>query len=320
MNAPIDWLLCGEAWIAYRVRRDLLDQPDDHPQTQAARAAMLAYPAIRGLIEELTHWDEMPPVSAHKNAGLLLHKLVFLADIGIRADDPGMPAVLGQVMSHRSAEGIFTVPMDVSGHSALTGVHQAWALCDAPSIVYALTMMGLGSDPRVTAARNALKSLVRENGWPCAVSAELGNFRGPGRKQDPCPYATLLMLKALAQDPSAVNEAAIGIEILLDLWQNSREKHPYIFYMGDDFRKVKATFVWYDILHTAFVLSMFATAHEDPRFKDMMLQLGNKVDAEGKMTAESAWTPWKGWEFADKKNPSRWITCLYWIIRKQSEK
>ncbi|NTW90442.1 MAG: hypothetical protein HGA35_00625 [Erysipelotrichaceae bacterium] len=48
-------------------------------------------------------------------------------------------------------------------------------------------------------AVTALMELVRENGWPCAVSKELGKFRGPGRKEDPCPFANLAMLKALSE-------------------------------------------------------------------------------------------------------------------------
>lgn len=90
-------------------------------------------------------------------------------------------------------------------------------------------------------------------------SKENGKFRGPGRKDDPCPYATLISLMALSEFPDLASGHAVkfGVECLLDLWQNSREKHPYQFYMGTDFRKVKAPLVWYDILHVADVLSRF---------------------------------------------------------------
>ena len=50
----------------------------------------------------------------------------------------------------------------------------------------------------------------------------------------------------------------------MDLWQNSREKHPYQFYMGTDFRKVKAPLVWYDILHVADVLCRFKNVRTIP--------------------------------------------------------
>lgn len=75
----------------------------------------------------------------------------------------------------------------------------AWSLCDAPLVLYALLKFGLKEDPRVKAAVKHLAGLGTDYGWPCAVSPQLGKFRGPGRKSDPCPYATLISLKALAQ-------------------------------------------------------------------------------------------------------------------------
>jgi hypothetical protein len=57
-------------------------------------------------------------------------------------------------------------------------------LCDAPVIIYALAKFGLKENQQVQKAVRYLAGLVRENGWPCAVSKELGKFRGPGRKGD----------------------------------------------------------------------------------------------------------------------------------------
>ena len=65
--------------------------------------------------------------------------------------------------------------------------------------MYALVKFGLQDNPAVRSAIEYLAGLVRDNGWPCAVSKELGNFRGPGRKEDPCPFANLAMLKALSE-------------------------------------------------------------------------------------------------------------------------
>jgi hypothetical protein len=36
------------------------------------------------------------------------------------------------------------------------------------------------------------------------------------------------------------------------------------------------------------------------------------MDQDGKFTSESIWTAWKGWEFAQKKQPSRWLTLIAW--------
>jgi hypothetical protein len=166
-----------------------------------------------------------------------------------------------------------------------------------------------------------LVGLVRDNGWPCAVSPELGNWRGPGRKEDPCPFANLAMLKALAQDPQSRDGAAAraGAECLLGLWAASRERHPYIFYMGDDFRKLKAPFIWYDLLHVLDVLTQFPFLRHDPRLQEMVAVLAAKSSDRGRFTPESVWQAWSGWEFGQKKAPSRWLTLLALRILRRME-
>jgi hypothetical protein len=189
----------------------------------------------------------------------------------------------------------------------------AWALCDAPLVVYALVKLGMGNRSVVRAAINHLAGLVRENGWPCAVSKELGKFRGPGRKDDPCPFANLAMLKALSEIEEWRSSRAsyAGVETLLSLWDESRQRHPYMFFMGTDFRKLKVPFVWYDLLHVLDILTRFPWTAEDARLLDM-LALKSKADGEGRFTLESVWTAWKDWEFGQKKEPSRWLTLLAW--------
>lgn len=210
MSELTNWLLEGPAWVRYRTRVDLLKQKEDHPDVRAARKAMLADPPVRALVKELGTWPGSV-LNSHKSAGDPIHQLTFLADIGLSADDPGMDKIIARILKHQSSEGPFQVLVNIPVHFGGTGKDQwAWALCDAPLIVYALTKFGLGDDPCMQAAISHLTNLVRDNGWPCAVSKELGKFRGPGRKDDPCPYANLIMLKALAQQTK---------------WRNSRASH-----------------------------------------------------------------------------------------------
>ncbi|MCD4671964.1 MAG: hypothetical protein K8R77_04800, partial [Anaerolineaceae bacterium] len=309
MNLPLEWLLEGPAWMQYRIRLDICRQPEDDPQVIAARQALLSDAKVQKIITELQTWPGLV-LNSHKSAKQPFHKLNFLADIGLRAGDPGMDAIIGQLMSHQSEQGPFQLIANVSPRYGGSGQDTwAWALCDAPLLVYALFRFGLGKDPKVQAALNHLLTLLRENGWPCAVSPEMGRFRGPGRKDDPCPYANLAMLKVLGLNESLRASAAAntGVETLLHLWENRQEKHPYIFYMGTDFCKLKAPLIWYDILHVLDVLTMFPAWHQDPRLQDMLGILQKKANPEGQFTAESMWRAWKNWEFGQKKIPSRWI-------------
>ncbi len=89
--------------------------------------------------------------------------------------------------------------------------------------------------------------------------------------------------------------------------------------MGTDFRKLKAPFIWYDLLHVLEVLSQFPWLKADPRLGEMVELLKSKADGEGRFSLESVWTAWKDWEFGQKKSPSRWLTFLAWRIIQRME-
>jgi len=312
LNDVLEWLLKGDPFFEYRTRVNLLGQLENEPNVILAKNKMIEDHRIKLILHELKDWQKTV-LSNHKNASHPLHKLTFIADIGLKKEDPDINTIIDKIFDHKSDEGPFQVPVNVPKHFGGSGnTEWAWSLCDAPIIVYSLAKLGLVKDEQVQKAVRCLASLVHENGWHCGVSKELGKFRGPGRKNDPCPYANLATLKMLSQFDEWKNskEARVGVETLLSLWQKSLEFHPYLFYMGTDFRKTKAPLVWYDILHVLDVLSRFNWLKDDPRLTEMSTLLKSKADSEGKYTSESEWQAWKGWDFGQKKQPSRWLTFL----------
>jgi hypothetical protein len=316
MNTPVDWLLQGEPYIEYHTRRRLLGESEQQLQVKAARRAMLASPAVQALLSDLADWPKTV-IASHKSAGQPFHKLTFLADLGLTVEDAGIEPIVARILAHKSEEGPFHLPMTTPGSAGGEGQTQwAWALCDAPLVVYALAKFGLTDHPAAQAATTHLVHLVRDNGWPCAVSKTLGKWRGPGRKADPCPYANLAMLKALSAIAPLRDSPGCrtGAETLLALWHESASQHPYMFFMGTDFRKIKVPLVWYDLIHVLDVLSNFAWLKQDPRLHDMLGVLKSKADLQGCFTIESVWTAWKDWEFGQKKVPSRWLTLNAWQI------
>jgi hypothetical protein len=120
------------------------------------------------------------------------------------------------------------------------------------------------------------------------------------------------MLKVLAYVPELreSKSAKTGVETLLTLWENSQDQHPYMFFMGTDFRKLKAPPFWYDILHVLEVLSHFTVARQDKRFKHMLSIVVARADRDGRYIPESIWTAWKDWDFTQKKLPSRGLTLF----------
>ena len=271
-DKTIQWLLeCDEPWTRYRTRVDLLGQPETDSEVRAARAAMLAHPQVKQLMAEAATWPG-PPLKRHNDASHPLYKLCTLADFGVRARDWGMASIIKTMLAHPSPQGAFQTLVNIP--AAFGGTNEdawTWMACDAPTLLYVLLAMGKGDDRRVKKALDLLTGLVEDNGWRCAVAPEL-EFRGPGRKGDPCPIANVYALKALAQTSDLLDSPAA---------------------------------------HTgADVLSRFPYVRADARFRAMVQAITAQTDAQGRYTAGSMYQAWKGWSFADKKHPSPWLAFL----------
>ena len=318
MNAPLPWLLDSpEPWTRYRAQVDLLGLPEEATEVRAARAEMLAHPQVQGLMAAAAGWPG-DALKRHNDAGHPIYALSTLADFGLRVEDPGMAPAIDAVLAHQSAEGAFQSVLNIGVAYGGTGEDAwTWVLCDAPTLLYALLAMGLGNDGRVQRAVEHLAGLVDDNGWRCRCAPELGKFRGPGRKGDPCPIANVYALKALAQTSEYRDSPARaqGVEMLLGHWERRAETKHYLFGIGSDFHKLKYPFIWYDILHVVDVLSRYPFVHADPRFQEMAAAVIAQSDEQGRYTAGSMYQAWKGWSFADKKQPSPWLTFL--VLRLQ---
>ena len=317
-----DWLLeTDEPWTRYRTLVDLLDWPVDSTKVKAARADMLAHPQVRTLVALAAAWAEQKPLKRHNDASHPIYALSTLADFGLKHDDSGLDQIVKAVLAHQAPGGALQTILNIPTRFGGTGQDTwSWLMCDAPTLLYALLVMGLEGDPCLRRAAEHLADQVEENGWRCAGDPDLGGFRGPGRKADPCPIANVYALKALAQVPDLACGRAVqlGVEMLLGHWQRQAERKFYLFGIGTDFRKLKYPFVWYDILHVVDVLSRFPFARDDPRYREMVTVVKAQADANGRYTATSMYRAWKGWSFADKKKPSPWLTFLVRRIQKRS--
>jgi hypothetical protein len=316
----IRWLLeSDEPWTRYRTLLDLLDRPEDDAEVQAARSEMLAHSQVEELVDEAAAWPGFA-LKRHNDAKHPIYALSTLADFGLRASDPGMRPAIEAVMAHQSEEGAFQTKLRLyKRFGGIDGERWTWMVCDAPTLLYALLSFGLDGDERVRRAVDHLVGLVEDNGWRCRAAAELGTFKGPGKREDPCPIANVYALKALSLVPDLIDSPAAraGAEMLLWHWGPECERKIYLFGIGTFFRRLKYPFVWYDILHVVDVLSRFPFVHGDPRFREMVKVITEQADEEGRYTAGSMYRAWKGWSFADKKQPSPWLTFLVLRVQKR---
>ncbi|TFG10025.1 hypothetical protein EU534_01515 [Candidatus Heimdallarchaeota archaeon] len=322
MGETIQWLLESQPWVVYNTKISLLNQKKDSQETLLLKKEIIKDAKIHSILSQVSQWPGLP-LKKHNDASHLLHKLVFLADIGLDSKEIVIQSIIQKIFDQQAKDGCFQILANIHPRFGGKGVDElGWMLCDSPLILYSLSKFGCGEDLRVTQAARYLSELIRENGWPCKVSENFGKFRGPGRKEDPCPYATLVSLKALSQIPSMRDSEAchIGAETILDLWGQRRERRPYLFAMGSSFKKLKAPLIWYDILHVEDTLTNFTWLGNDKRLHEIINEIKRKTNEDGTYQPESIWTAWREWDFGQKKTPSPWMTFLVLNVLRKFEK
>ncbi len=304
----------SDDWLKYAIRLNLGHESKDNLVTIREKA--LADRRIKRDLSDIANFHKIL-VTNHKNPGLPIQKLLFLLDLGFDMEVPEIKAAIDEILKHRDGNGIYQSMTNVPKHFGGMGEDVfSWCLCDAPLLLLALLKAGMDYHEYIKPGVDYLVSLCRDNGFPCAVSPELGKFRGPGKKEDCCPYATLIMADLLSYIPEYRDSqvAVSSVKVLLDIWENSLYQHPYMFYMGTDFRKMKAPSCWYDIVSVAGVLSKYEFARDDSRFLEMIKHIKGKQDKEGFFTPESVYLKLKDWDFGQKKVPSPYLTYICYKI------
>lgn len=307
----IDNLLSiSEPWLQYAIRLNLLNERREDLVDLKNEA--LKDKKILSYLNDITNFHNAI-VRNHKDPDLSIHKLLFLLDIGLDMDIPEIESAVKQIMSHKDQNGVYQSMTNIPPHYGGKSKDVfGWCLCDAPLLLMALLKAKIDYQQHIKQGVEHLSSLCKEQGFPCSVSEEHGTFRGPGRKDDCCPHATFIMVKLLSEidEYRASDVVKNGIEAILSLWENSLERHPYMFYMGTDFRKLKAPAMWYDIVSVADCLSKFDFVKTDSRFCEMVDLIKGKQDADGMFIPESVYQKFKGWDFGQKKTVSPYLTYL----------
>jgi hypothetical protein len=303
-------LSISEPWLQYAIRLNLLNE--NRENLIDLRNEVLKDRRILSYLNDITNFHNVV-VRNHKDPDLSIHKLLFLLDIGLERDIPEIESAIKQIMSHKDENGVYQSRTNIPTHYGGLGEDVfGWCLCDAPLLLRALLKAKVDYQQHIKQGMEHLSNLYQEQGFPCSVSEEHGTFRGPGRKDDCCPYATLIMLKLLSEIDEYQNSDIVkgGVDVILSLWENSLERHPYMFYMGTDFRKLKAPAMWYDIVNVADCLSKFNFIKTDSRFCEIIDLIKRKQDADGMFIPESVYQKFKGWDFGQKKTVSPYLSYL----------
>jgi hypothetical protein len=312
-GTAIEWMMTSaEPWTRLQALMTFGGLSPDAGKVQDAKVALLIEPRVQELIGVARGWPTSV-MKRHNDAGHPLYALLALTDFGLNGSDPGMYGLAEMLLEKQSQAGPFQSRLQIGrAYGGTDDASWGWMACDAPLLLYLVGKLGMPeNDAPCERARMHLLSQADEYGWPCSCSPELGSFRGPGRKGDHCPLATLLALKALSASSHEEDEAVCqrGAEVLLRQWSDRTTRH-YLFGMGTTFRRLKYPLIWYDLLHVTDVLSHFPFVRRDDRFQEMVRVVAAQADDHGRFTAGSMYQSWKGWSFGDKRIPSPWLTFV----------
>jgi hypothetical protein len=297
------WLLAApEPYIRYQAQRLLMPK-------KAEPSLLDDDPFIRENLRIISGWRN-EVLTRHDKADLFIHRLAMLADLGVTRDTAGAGPLIEDLLANITPDGSFLVNIMIPQAFGGSGkAHPDWIICDLPVVVYALSQMA-GKDARIRPAVKKLINLAGEEYYPCCGS--IPKFKGPGPRNGLCPYANLLVARALAADAAGRKSSAakLAANAVLDHWTHRRTKKPFLFGMGTDFLKLKFPMVWYNLLHVVSALKSIPGVQDDARYHKMADHLRRKLDGSGKATAESVYLAYKSEEWSDKKNPSRLLTVM----------
>ncbi len=309
------WLLEGsDPSVRYRVLREVLDRPEDHPEVIAARkeigikgwaADILARQLSEGqwLTPGTTARDIYVPKYASTNWCLLV-----LSDLGMTRSDPRIARAAELMLSRYS-----TPEFDELGGKDSEA-------CCTGNDVRMMTRFGYGEDPRVVrAAQWLVSSQKADGGWHCFPS-ETGTLDS---WEPLAGLATLPEPRRTSEIRAAIDR---GLEFYLERELTNEDGGIYAPW----FRLHYPVHYYYDVLVGLDLVTKLGKG-DDPRLTkalDWLEEQRNREgswnldalhpDVEGEEFREGLRTPYYAFGLENPGYPSRWITTTALTVLKRA--
>ena len=315
---PIAWLLESNPWTKYRTLTDLLDIPASSPEVKQTKSELCVHPQVQSLVKETTRWFPQS-VTRHNDSKISHYGFMTLAELGITKGDPGIDNIINRMSEHMDND-MFAIrqqlPETGKGFSKADPDAAEWhALpCDSPIITYSLLLAGMDDDKVKKAVMNLKDRWNTPQGWFCHFFFVDSQFK---KLKAGCPMAGLMALEVFSQLPDL--KESVYARNAFEPLKFHKEFGKSIYYFGRSkrFWTHKYPFVWYNALYLADVLTRFQFLKGDTTVKELVEWIENTQNEQGRYRPTSMWMPYKGWEFADKKHASPWITLLCCRILKR---
>ena len=308
---PIPWLLetdPANPGVRYFALRELLDRPEDDPEVQAARAAIMTVEPVPAILDAQYpdgYWVKPGGGYSPKYRGTVW-QIIFLAELGADPADERVRRGCEYLLSHAiAANGAFSAYQEPVPSGSIP--------CLNGNLLYALHRLGYAEDSRV---QMALDWLAR------AITGEIRYLKsgtsGPGfacsaNEGQPCAWGANKAMKALLAVPQerripAVRRAIeVGAEFLLSR-DPAVADYPYTERVSSTWFKFGFPLsYWSDVLETAAVLVELGYG-DDPRLANAFQLILSKQDAQGRWKLENALTGKMWADIEEKGKPSKWVT------------
>ena len=310
-NSVFPWLLESNPWTKYRTFTDLLDLSPSSAEVSEAREELCRHLQVRSLVTEASQWFPQP-ITRHNDAKICYYKLMVLAEMGLNTLDKGVKELTDEVTEH-VIDGMFAVRQllpELGKNNQAPEPHAGeWHIlpCDSPIITYSLLLMGEDS-PTVKQSAEALAvKWDTPQGWFCHFPFVEGQYK---KLQAGCPMAGLMALEVFSQVPD-LKESRYARNAFESLrFHKDYGRSIYYFGRSRKFFTLKYPFIWYNALYLADVLTRFEFLRSDSLVGELVSWIEESQDEKGRFRPTSTWIAYKEWEFANKKEPSPWITFL----------
>jgi hypothetical protein len=310
---PTPWLLEPDPdnpGVRYFALRDLLDQPEQAPEVQAARAAIMTtgpVPAILDAQYPDGYWVK-PGGGYSPKYRSTVWQILFLAELGADPSDGRVRRGCEYLLDHSVASnGAFSARQKP--------VPSACVHCLNGNMVHALLRLGYAADPRVQTALDwqaraitgeeqfrYLKSGTSGPGFACSVN--LGQ---------PCAWGANKAMRALLavppeqRTPVVEHAVRVGAKFLLSR-DPAVADYPYTERVSSTWFKFGFPLsYWSDVLETVAVLVELGYGG-DPRLAGALQLVLSKQDGQGRWKMENALNGKMWVDVEQKGQPSKWVT------------
>lgn len=318
---PIPWLLDSNSWTRYRTLKDLLNRPTSSIEVEEAKSELCNDSQITTLIAETSKWIPIAP-TRNSDPKISYFKLRALADFGLTIKDSGIDDIVNKATEHLEDEmfavrGTLPKRRKKGEEFVKPDPHiDEWHVspCNSPTITYALLSLGLNNSKTDKAVDKLKEKWNTEQGWFCHFFFVDSMFK---KLQVGCQMAGLTALEVFSQLPD-LKESVYSRNAYEPLrFHREYGKTMYYFGRSKNFWTFKYPFVWYNALYLADVLTRFEFLKNEDLVKELVEWIENSQDEKGRFKPTSMFMAYKGWDFANKREASPWITFLCCRILKR---